>query len=102
MAPSHSGRTGHQGRPYRAVMATRPEKTTKDIPGVIAPPPLIYLGGLGLGFLLEALLPGMPGGSFAGLLGHVVGAACLLRGLGLVSWWASSFRRADTPMPPYE
>jgi len=80
-------------------MATRPEKTTKDIPGVIAPPPLIYLGGLGLGFLLEALLPG---GSFPGHLGHVVGAACLLLGLGLVSWWASSFRRADTPMPPYE
>ena len=28
-----------------------------DHPGVIAPPPLIYLGFLGLGFLLEWVLP---------------------------------------------
>jgi protein-S-isoprenylcysteine O-methyltransferase Ste14 len=66
---------------------------------VIAPPPLIYLSGLGIGFLLEALLPG---GSFPGHLGHILGAVCLLVGLLLLAWWASSFRRADTPMPPYE
>lgn len=71
----------------------------RDIPGVIAPPPLVYLGGLGLGFLLEALLPG---GSFPGQLGHILGAVLLLAGLALLAWWASSFRRADTPMPPYE
>jgi protein-S-isoprenylcysteine O-methyltransferase Ste14 len=70
-----------------------------DIPGVIAPPPLIYLGGLGIGFLLEALLPG---GSFPGHVHHVVGALCLVLGLGLLGWWVSSFRRADTPMPPWE
>jgi protein-S-isoprenylcysteine O-methyltransferase Ste14 len=73
--------------------------TDKDLPGVVAPPPLIYLGGLGVGFLLEALLPG---GSFPDHLGHVLGAVSLLFGIALVSWWASSFRRADTPMPPYE
>src|SRR4051812_2900249 len=28
-----------------------------DAPGVIAPPPLIYLGALGAGFALEAALP---------------------------------------------
>jgi protein-S-isoprenylcysteine O-methyltransferase Ste14 len=71
----------------------------KDIPGVVAPPPLIYLSGLALGFLLEAVLPG---GSFPGPLGEVLGGVCLLLGLGLLAWWASSFRRADTPMPPYE
>ena len=71
----------------------------KDIPGVIAPPPLIYLGGLGIGFLLEALLPG---GSFPGHIHHVLGALCLVLGLGLLVWWVSSFRRAGTPMPPYE
>jgi protein-S-isoprenylcysteine O-methyltransferase Ste14 len=84
----------------KPVVANSPEQTgAKDIPGVIAPPPLIYLAGLGSGFLLEALLPG---GSFPGQLGHVLGAVCLLLGLGLLTWWASSFRRAGTPMPPYE
>jgi protein-S-isoprenylcysteine O-methyltransferase Ste14 len=70
-----------------------------DIPGVIAPPPLIYLGGLGIGFALEALLPG---GSFPGHVHHVLGALALVLGLGLLGWWMSSFRRADTPMPPWE
>ena len=73
--------------------------TERDIPGVVAPPPVIYLGGLGIGFLLETLLPG---GSFPGHLHHVLGALVLLLGLGLLGWWVSSFRRADTPMPPWE
>ena len=36
---------------------------SRDTPGVIAPPPVIYLASLGLGFALEALLPGadLPG-----------------------------------------
>jgi protein-S-isoprenylcysteine O-methyltransferase Ste14 len=71
----------------------------KDIPGVIAPPPLVYLGGLGIGFLLEALLPG---GSFPGQIQYVLGGLFLVLGLGLLAWWVSSFRRADTPMPPYQ
>jgi protein-S-isoprenylcysteine O-methyltransferase Ste14 len=82
-------------------MTASPENATpgKDIPGVIAPPPVIYLGGLGIGFLLEALLPG---GSFPGHIHHVLGALFLVLGLGLAAWWVSSFRRADTPLPPYQ
>jgi protein-S-isoprenylcysteine O-methyltransferase Ste14 len=41
----------------------------------------------------------LPGGSFPGHLGHVAGAVCLLLGLALLTWWASSFRRAATPIP---
>ena len=82
-------------------MTATPENASagKDIPGVIAPPPLIFLGGLGIGFLLEALLPG---GSLPGHIHHVLGALFLVLGLGLLGWWVSSFRRADTPLPPYE
>ena len=69
------------------------------MPGVIAPPPLIYLGGLGVGFLLEALLPG---GSFPEHVNHVVGGVLLVLGIALLVWWGRSFRRADTPMPPWE
>ena len=71
----------------------------RDIPGVIAPPPVIYLGGLTIGFALEAVLPG---GSFPGDLFWVLGVLLLLIGVGLLGWWMSSFRRADTPMPPWE
>ena len=54
--------------------------------------------GLGLGFVLEGLLPGgsFPGG-FAIVGGVVLGAAGVL-----VMWWLSSFRRAGTPVAPYE
>lgn len=71
----------------------------RDIPGVIAPPPLIYLGGLAIGFALEILLPG---GSLPGIVRWGPGALLLVAGIGLLGWFGSSFRRADTPTPPYE
>ena len=75
------------------------ESHERDIPGVIAPPPLIYLAGLGIGFILEALLPGA---SLSGALRWVLGGALLIAGVALMGWWVASFRRADTPMPPWE
>lgn len=86
-------------------------KAGSDSAGVIAPPPLIYLGGLGLGFLLEAVLAGaswgdassgQDGALIADVLRWVVGGALLAAGLGLMGWWVASFRRAKTPMPPWE
>jgi protein-S-isoprenylcysteine O-methyltransferase Ste14 len=77
----------------------RDTRGRRDIPGVIAPPPLIYLGGLAIGFLLEALLPGA---SLPGVLRWGVGGLLLAAALGLLGWWRSSFRRADTPLPPYK
>jgi len=71
----------------------------RDVPGVIAPPPLIYLAGLLLGFVLEIVLPGA---SLPGILRWGLGGALLALGLGLLGWWAVSFRRAGTPMPPWE
>jgi protein-S-isoprenylcysteine O-methyltransferase Ste14 len=71
----------------------------RDIPGVIAPPPLIYLAGVALGFVLEAVLPG---GSFPEPLPLVLGLLFLLLGIALNGWWMASFRRAGTPMPPWE
>jgi protein-S-isoprenylcysteine O-methyltransferase Ste14 len=71
----------------------------RDIPGVIAPPPLIYLGGLAIGFALEIVLPGA---SLPAIVEWGLGGLLLAAGLGLLGWFASSFRRAGTPMPPYE
>jgi protein-S-isoprenylcysteine O-methyltransferase Ste14 len=45
------------------VMSRSNSAPESDTAGVVAPPPLIYLGGLAVGFGLEALLPGasLPG-----------------------------------------
>jgi protein-S-isoprenylcysteine O-methyltransferase Ste14 len=82
-------------------MAVSPESrsTEPDTPGVIAPPPVIYLAGLAIGFVLEVLLPG---GSLPGAIRWGLGGVVLAAGLGLQGWWMASFRRADTPMPPWE
>ena len=82
-------------------MAARPEtaRPRDDIAGVIAPPPLIYVAGLGLGFALDVLLPDA---SLPGVVRWGLGGVLLAAGLILLAWWMSSFRRADTPMPPWE
>jgi protein-S-isoprenylcysteine O-methyltransferase Ste14 len=69
----------------------------QDTAGVIAPPPLIYLAGLALGFLLEALLPG---GGVPGLVRWLLGSALALAGLGLMRSFVHSFARAGTPLQP--
>jgi protein-S-isoprenylcysteine O-methyltransferase Ste14 len=82
------------------MVARREDRSAgRDIPGVIAPPPLIYLGGLAIGFALEIALPDA---SLPGIVQSGLGGLLLATGLGLLGWWVSSFRRAGTPMPPYE
>ena len=73
--------------------------TDHDTARVIAPPPLIYLGGLGIGFVLEAILPGA---SLPEVPRWVLGGSLLAAGIALMGWWVASFRRAETPMPPWE
>jgi protein-S-isoprenylcysteine O-methyltransferase Ste14 len=66
---------------------------------VIAPPPLIYLAGLGIGFGFEALLPSA---SFPGWLAWSLGSVLLLGGLVLAASFVGAFRRAGTPVNPGE
>jgi protein-S-isoprenylcysteine O-methyltransferase Ste14 len=83
-------------------MDTTRERTSelgeRDTPGVIAPPPLIFLAGLGLGFLLEALLPDVP---IASGLRWIVGGLLLAGGLALQGSFVMKFRAAGTPVPPF-
>lgn len=66
--------------------------------GVIAPPPLVYLGGLAAGFALDAALPSprLPGAVAVPLGGALVGA-----GVALAGSFAAAFSRAGTPVDPY-
>jgi protein-S-isoprenylcysteine O-methyltransferase Ste14 len=67
----------------------------KDAPGVVAPPPLIYLGGLAIGFGLDALLPSA---SLPDALAWALGGALVLGGLALAGSFVAAFRRAHTPV----
>jgi protein-S-isoprenylcysteine O-methyltransferase Ste14 len=69
----------------------------RDAPGVIAPPPLIYLAGIGFG--LDALLPSA---SLPGWLAWSLGSVLLLGGFALAVSFVRAFRRAGTPVNPGE
>ena len=75
--------------------------TNRDIPGVIAPPPLIFLGflaaGWGLGTLIGEPALGLDPGARRGIA--VVG---LIVGLGLEAWAAGLFQRARTAVQPWK
>jgi protein-S-isoprenylcysteine O-methyltransferase Ste14 len=69
-----------------------------DTAGVIAPPPLIYLATLGIGFGLDALIGT---GSVPSTVTLPVGTASVLAGAGLLGSFARAFQRARTPIDPY-
>jgi protein-S-isoprenylcysteine O-methyltransferase Ste14 len=71
----------------------------RDNAGVIAPPPLIYLGPLILGLLVNRKLPVpfLPRGAT-----RAVGWPLLVGGVSLMSWFFFTMRRADTPIDPRE
>ncbi len=67
-------------------------------PGVIAPPPLLYLGPLLGGLLLDMLVP-MP--RLPARL-RLAGLPLLAAGMSLAGWFFVTMRRAGTPVDPYE
>jgi protein-S-isoprenylcysteine O-methyltransferase Ste14 len=71
----------------------------RDNAGVIAPPPLIYLGPLVLGLLLKRRfpIPFLPRGA-----ARVLGWPLLVGGASLMSWFFFTMQRADTPIDPRE
>src|SRR5215210_3020984 len=66
----------------------------RDNPGIRAPPPLIYLGALVLGLLLDRRrhLPFLPGGVARGL------GFSLLGGAVLNGWFLRTIRKTDVPI----
>jgi protein-S-isoprenylcysteine O-methyltransferase Ste14 len=79
--------------------ASAADSADRDAPSVIAPPPLIYLAGLGIGFGLDALLPS---GSLPEWLAGSLGSVLLLAGVVLAASFVRAFRRAGTHINPGE
>ncbi|MCA1196822.1 isoprenylcysteine carboxylmethyltransferase family protein [Sphingomonas sp. R647] len=73
-----------------------------DIPGVIAPPPLIFLGYLIAGIALEYLVVRTQGLDMPGSLRWTVVALFLLAGGGLIVAALGRFKAAGTPAPPWQ
>ena len=82
--------------PMTTTVETEP--TPDDTAGVIAPPPLIYLGALGVGFGVNAAIGN---GSLPSSVRWPVGGASILAGVGLMGSFLEAFRRARTPVDPY-
>ena len=79
--------------------ASPPRDPAGDSAGVVAPPPLIYLGGLAVGFALEALLPGT---SVSGVVQWVLGGVLLVAGLVLLGSFNTAFQRKGTAVEPWK
>lgn len=73
--------------------------TDSDNAGVLAPPPLIFLAGLAVGFGLEALLPG---GSLPVALQWPLGGAALVAGLAFQTSFIVAFSRKGTSVEPWK
>jgi protein-S-isoprenylcysteine O-methyltransferase Ste14 len=79
------------------VNADGQPRQRRETAGVIAPPPVIYLGFLGLGFALEGLLPGaeLPGWT------QWLGAVVIVVGVALMISFELAFKRVGTDANPY-
>ncbi|HXQ67034.1 MAG TPA: isoprenylcysteine carboxylmethyltransferase family protein [Alphaproteobacteria bacterium] len=71
----------------------------KDIPHVVAPPPLLFLGWLAAGLALDWLWP--LGRLSAGLWHYVIALPLVLAGLLIGLLGARQLRRARTEVSPY-
>ena len=70
-----------------------------DIPHVIAPPPLLYLGGLVLGYILHRMHP-LPIPGLSARAAYPIGLALMLAGIIVNGLGILEFRRARTDFIP--
>jgi protein-S-isoprenylcysteine O-methyltransferase Ste14 len=82
---------------HRAVTGEGQPRQQRETAGVIAPPPVIYLAFLGLGFAFEWLMPGaeLPGWA------QWIGAVVIVAGVALMISFELAFKRAGTDVNPY-
>ena len=76
--------------------------TKSDTPGVLAPPPLIFLGYLIAGIALEYLVVKTQGLDMPVSLRWTVVALFVLAGGGLIAAALGKFKAAGTPAPPWQ
>ena len=77
--------------------------TAKDTPGVVAPPPLIFLGFLIAAFALDVVLPlSLRPATIHAELGWAAGGVLILLSLIIFALGVRNLMRAGTPVPTRE
>jgi protein-S-isoprenylcysteine O-methyltransferase Ste14 len=71
----------------------------RDTAGVVVPPPLIYLAGLIVGFVLDALLPEA---ALPWPVRWILGGALVLAGVALLASFNTAFTRGGTAVEPWK
>lgn len=90
---------GAVAKPGALIAATHSGTSSPDDTArVIAPPPLIFLCALGIGFGLDTV---MGTGSLPSRLALPVGSASIMAGAGLMGSFVRAFGRARTSVDPY-
>ena len=72
---------------------------TKDSPGVVAPPPLVFLSGIIVGAILTWLYPIV---SLPAIAGYVVGGILVLAGAAMILSIHLTMKRAKTNIEPWK
>ena len=96
-------KTGALGNPCRMTNATPPPAAEPaDRPGVVIKPPILFLGALALGLLLEAILPlTLTSGPVAAWTLGAIGLLLVAIGAVLLTASMRAFRRAGTNVPTW-
>src|SRR5215510_11011900 len=90
---------GAAQRPQRGGVDTAPGSGSPDVAGVVAPPPLIFLGFLLVATVLEVIAP-LPFWGAHAIVRYVAGAALALGGFVMIGLGARRFVAAGTNIPP--
>jgi protein-S-isoprenylcysteine O-methyltransferase Ste14 len=77
------------------------EQDRRDVAGVIAPPPLIYLGFLLAGLVLNWIWPSWPSDAAAPAFRYGLGGVLVAAGLAIAAAGIRQFRRAGTEVRPH-
>lgn len=99
LEPGHNERPEHPAAAKEATTVATPTEASPatETAGAIARPPRIYLGALGIGFGLDAV---MGSRSLPSRVAIPVGSALIISGAGLLGSFAQAFRDAQTPIDP--
>jgi protein-S-isoprenylcysteine O-methyltransferase Ste14 len=90
---------GKGGRKRLTEEAVRPTGAAQDTPGVLAPPPLIFLVPIGTALLVDYLVPAV---RLPGPAPPMLGWCCIILGVLLMLSAVVAMRRARTAISPYK
>ena len=97
--PDPDGRFVSEETPGSEGATHQADPPKPETPGVLAPPPLIMVGGAVIAAGIQLFLPLSIGGGIAQL---AIGGVVMAAGIAIDIWCAFLFRKAGTHIPPWK